>query len=107
MGFHRLIDLGARAGHLANAIRERYPHIQTQVFDLPEVAKLYPGQSPRLLQRSPAADLPVLGGYCTIGWLPRAANGRPANSRRCCVRLVFDGRRSRASPGAFGAGARH
>ncbi|MBV9771919.1 MAG: homocysteine methyltransferase [Bryobacterales bacterium] len=42
-GFHRLIDLGGASGHLANAIRERYPHIQTQVFDLPEVAKLYPG----------------------------------------------------------------
>ncbi len=41
--FHRLIDLGGASGHLAVAIHERYPHIQAQVFDLPEVAKLYPG----------------------------------------------------------------
>jgi acetylserotonin O-methyltransferase len=41
--FHRLIDLGGASGHLVQAIRERYPHIQAQVFDLPEVAKLYPG----------------------------------------------------------------
>jgi acetylserotonin N-methyltransferase len=40
--FHRLIDLGGASGHLAEAVRERYPHIQAQVFDLPEVAKLYP-----------------------------------------------------------------
>jgi acetylserotonin N-methyltransferase len=41
--FHRLIDLGGASGHLADAVRERYPEIETQVFDLPEVAKLYPG----------------------------------------------------------------
>jgi acetylserotonin O-methyltransferase len=41
--FHRLIDLGGASGHLAEAVHERYPQIQTQVFDLPEVAKLYPG----------------------------------------------------------------
>jgi acetylserotonin N-methyltransferase len=41
--FHRLIDLGGASGHLADAVRERYPQIQAQVFDLPEVAKLYPG----------------------------------------------------------------
>ena len=41
--FHRLIDLGGASGHLAEAVRERYPHIEAQVFDLPEVAKLYPG----------------------------------------------------------------
>lgn len=41
--FHRLIDLGGASGHLAEAIHERYPHIEVQVFDLPEVAKLYPG----------------------------------------------------------------
>jgi acetylserotonin N-methyltransferase len=28
---------------LAEAVRERYPQMQAQVFDLPEVAKLYPG----------------------------------------------------------------
>ena len=41
--FHRLIDLGGASGHLVQAIRERYPQIQAQVFDLPEVAQLYPG----------------------------------------------------------------
>jgi acetylserotonin N-methyltransferase len=41
--FHRLIDLGGASGHLAEAVHERYPQIQTQVFDLPEVARLYPG----------------------------------------------------------------
>lgn len=40
--FHRLIDLGGASGHLAEAVRERYPQIQAQVFDLPEVARLYP-----------------------------------------------------------------
>jgi acetylserotonin O-methyltransferase len=41
--FHRLIDLGGASGHLAEAVHERYPRIEAQVFDLPEVAKLYPG----------------------------------------------------------------
>lgn len=41
--FHHLIDLGGASGHLAEAVRERYPQMQAQVFDLPEVAKLYPG----------------------------------------------------------------
>jgi acetylserotonin O-methyltransferase len=41
--FHLLIDLGGASGHLAEAVRERYPEIEAQVFDLPEVADLYPG----------------------------------------------------------------
>jgi acetylserotonin N-methyltransferase len=41
--FHRLIDLGGASGHLVEAIRHRYPQIEAHVFDLPEVAKLYPG----------------------------------------------------------------
>jgi len=41
--FHRLIDLGGASGHLAEAVHARYPHIQAQVFDLTEVAELYPG----------------------------------------------------------------
>jgi acetylserotonin N-methyltransferase len=41
--FHRLIDLGGASGHLVEAVRELYPQIDAQVFDLPEVAKLYPG----------------------------------------------------------------
>jgi acetylserotonin O-methyltransferase len=40
--FQRLIDLGGASGHLAEAVRERYPQMRAQVFDLPEVAKLYP-----------------------------------------------------------------
>jgi acetylserotonin O-methyltransferase len=41
--FRRLIDLGGASGHLAEAVRESYPHMQARVFDLPEVAELYPG----------------------------------------------------------------
>jgi acetylserotonin N-methyltransferase len=41
--FRRLIDLGGASGHLAEAVRDRYPQIHAQVFDLPEVARLYPG----------------------------------------------------------------
>lgn len=41
--FHRLIDLGGGTGHLADAARARYPHLQTAVFDLPAVARLCPG----------------------------------------------------------------
>jgi len=41
--FHRLIDLGGASGHLAEAVHERYPQIEAHVFDLPEVATLYPG----------------------------------------------------------------
>ncbi len=41
--FHRLIDLGGASGHLAQAVHERYPQIEALVFDLPEVAQLYPG----------------------------------------------------------------
>jgi acetylserotonin O-methyltransferase len=41
--FHRLIDLGGASGHLAEAVHERYPQIEARVFDLPEVAQLYPG----------------------------------------------------------------
>ena len=40
--FHRLVDLGGGSGHLAHAARERYPQLQTAVFDLPSVARLYP-----------------------------------------------------------------
>src|SRR5580700_10054838 len=41
--FHRMVDLGGASGHLAEAVRERYPQIDARVFDLPEVARLYPG----------------------------------------------------------------
>jgi acetylserotonin O-methyltransferase len=42
-GFHRLVDLGGGTGHLAEAARERYPELQTAVFDLPAVARMFPG----------------------------------------------------------------
>jgi acetylserotonin N-methyltransferase len=41
--FHRLMDLGGASGHLAEAVHERYPQTEAKVFDLPEVASLYPG----------------------------------------------------------------
>lgn len=61
--FHRLVDLGGASGHLAGAIRERYPQIDAQVFDLPEVARLYPGTiaGDFFSDPLPAADLYSLG----------------------------------------------
>jgi acetylserotonin N-methyltransferase len=61
--FHRLIDLGGASGHLAEAVHERYPQIQTQVFDLPEVARLYPGTiaGDFFTDALPQADLYSLG----------------------------------------------
>lgn len=40
--FRRFVDLGGASGHLAEAVRERYPHIETAVFDLPAVKKFNP-----------------------------------------------------------------
>jgi acetylserotonin O-methyltransferase len=61
--FHRLIDLGGASGHLAEAVRDRYPEIQAQVFDLPEVARLYPGTlaGDFFTDPLPEADLYSLG----------------------------------------------
>ncbi len=61
--FHRMIDLGGASGHLVEAVRERYPHIDAQVFDLPEVAKLYPGTiaGDFFTDPLPQADLYSLG----------------------------------------------
>lgn len=42
-GFRRLVDVGGGSGHLAEAARARYPELQTTVFDLPAVARIYPG----------------------------------------------------------------
>src|SRR5271169_5567397 len=41
--FRRLVDVGGGTGHLAEAARERYPQLQTAVFDLPRVAEMFPG----------------------------------------------------------------
>ena len=61
--FHRMVDLGGGSGHLAEAARERYPQLQTAVFDLPAVARLYPGTiSGDFFQDPlPEADLYSLG----------------------------------------------
>lgn len=61
--FHRLVDLGGGTGHLALAARERYPELQSAVFDLPGVAVLYPGTIPGdfFTDPLPAADLYSLG----------------------------------------------
>jgi acetylserotonin O-methyltransferase len=61
--FHNLVDLGGASGHLAAAIRERYPKMQTAVFGLPEVAKLYPGAiaGDFFTDSLPPADLYTLG----------------------------------------------
>lgn len=40
--FRRLVDLGGASGHLAKAACERYPNLQAAVFDLPNVARIYP-----------------------------------------------------------------
>lgn len=41
--FRRLVDLGGGSGHLAQAARERYPQLDAVVFDLPSVARAFPG----------------------------------------------------------------
>jgi acetylserotonin O-methyltransferase len=61
--FRRLIDLGGASGHLADAVRERYPQIEAHVFDLPEVANLYPSTlaGDFFTDPLPEADLYSLG----------------------------------------------
>jgi len=61
--FRRLIDLGGASGHLAEAVRQRYPMIEAGVFDLPEVAELYPGTiaGDFFTDPLPEADLYSLG----------------------------------------------
>jgi acetylserotonin N-methyltransferase len=61
--FHRLVDLGGASGHLAEAARERYPQLQTTVFDLPVVAANYPGTiaGDFFTDPLPEADLYSLG----------------------------------------------
>jgi acetylserotonin O-methyltransferase len=61
--FHRLVDLGGASGHLAEAARQRYPHLRTAVFDLPSVAAVYPGTiaGDFFTDPLPEADLYSLG----------------------------------------------
>jgi acetylserotonin N-methyltransferase len=61
--FRRLVDLGGGSGHLAEAARERYPQLETAVFDLPGVARIFPGIIPGdfFTDPLPPADLYSLG----------------------------------------------
>ncbi|HEV2690151.1 MAG TPA: methyltransferase [Bryobacteraceae bacterium] len=61
--FRRLVDLGGGTGHLAEAARQQYPHLETAVFDLPAVARMVPGVIPGdfFTDPLPAADLYSLG----------------------------------------------
>ena len=57
--FHHLVDLGGASGHLAAAAARRYPNLKTTVFDLPVVARLFPGTvaGDFFTDPLPAADL--------------------------------------------------
>ena len=61
--FHRLVDLGGASGHLAHAARERHPNLEIAVFDLPAVARIYPGtiSGDFFADPLPEADLYCLG----------------------------------------------
>jgi acetylserotonin N-methyltransferase len=61
--FHRLVDLGGGSGHLAQAARDRYPNLETAVFDLPAVAEIFPGTiaGDFFTDPLPPADLYSLG----------------------------------------------
>jgi acetylserotonin N-methyltransferase len=58
-----MVDLGGASGHLATAARDRYPELEAVVFDLPSVAKLYPGTLPGdfFTDPLPEADLYAVG----------------------------------------------
>jgi len=61
--FRRLVDLGGGSGHLAEAAHKRYPDLEAVVFDLPNVAKLFPGTvaGDFFTDPLPPADLYSLG----------------------------------------------
>jgi acetylserotonin N-methyltransferase len=68
--FTSFVDLGGATGHLALAARERYPYLETSLFDLPsviEIAKEFVGGRVSLIPGDffvdalPAADLYALG----------------------------------------------
>lgn len=61
--FRRLVDVGGGSGHLVEAARERYPNLDTAVFDLPRVAEIYPGTiaGDFFTDPLPEADLYSLG----------------------------------------------
>src|SRR5579871_6042605 len=57
--FRRLVDLGGGSGHLARAASARHPNLEAVVFDLPAVARIYPGTvaGDFFTEPLPAADL--------------------------------------------------
>ena len=61
--FHRFVDLGGASGHLAAAAKQRYPDLETVVFDLPAVARIFPNVTPGdfFTDPLPPADLYALG----------------------------------------------
>jgi acetylserotonin N-methyltransferase len=61
--FKHFVDLGGASGHLAEAVGQRYPHMQTTVFDLPAVKKFNPDimAGDFFTDPLPAADLYGLG----------------------------------------------
>lgn len=61
--FRRFVDLGGASGHLAEAAGERYPHLETMVFDLPQVKRAYPETvaGDFFTDPLPPADLYALG----------------------------------------------
>jgi acetylserotonin N-methyltransferase len=61
--FHRLVDLGGATGHLAAAVRARYPHLEAITFDLPAVARLFHQVTPGdfFTDPLPESDLYALG----------------------------------------------
>ncbi len=61
--FKHFVDLGGATGHLAQAAKELYPHLETTVLDLPAVAKIFPHVTPGdfFADPLPPADLYALG----------------------------------------------
>ena len=81
--FRRLVDLGGASGHLADAARERYPNLQTTVFDLPVVKRAYPETvaGDFFTDALPPADLYMLG---------RILHDWPDSKIRPLLRKVYD-----------------
>lgn len=62
--YRRFVDLGGATGHLAAAARERYPHIEAAVFDLPRVIEFARGRA--------APGIELIAGDFFQGPLPEA-----------------------------------
>lgn len=65
--FRRLVDLGGATGHLAIAACQRYPHLRSTVFDLPDALPL----AREIVGASPVADrIEIAGGDFFVDPLP-------------------------------------